>query len=737
MRSTRKARKRLRTKNTHQPARCIIAALMSIGGGQGIIPSIALAETVINDDSHQSTSVFGNNSGDPAHNDTTASGNTISVTASGKAVSAIGGLYVSENDDVSGNTANTAGTLSEDAIGGDAKYGDAVNNTVNVTGGAVNNAYGGRSVDGLATENEVNISGGAVNVINGGQSTNSNAVDNVVNITGGAINIFAIGGQSSYGDANGNVVNMYGGTANTLFGGLSYHGNADGNTVNLYGADDITGGVGGGLAPDGDSTNNTVNILGTINISGSLLGNTIQTLNVFTKGNSVKDITGSTNIKNMNFYLPAGTVKDDIILTLKDAAGDTELRGTKYHVAARTGLNLNVGEKVTLLLNEKKNLLTDDNLNVTTSVTVPTGISTDAKYTFSVEKEGTNAIIATVRSKTTTGGGGGGGGEGGDGGAPEPDTLPPRTRSLVEPRIAMTSLLNGASDFVATQVMDEAEAVAIDPEISVVYGRLVPFAVFGGGSLKLDTGADTDLDAFYANLGLTKEIKNRNGSLYLGPIFEYGRGSYDNRLDDGIHGWGKGRYTGGGFFFRQRNHDGLYFEGDLRAGRLKTDYRGTLADGLDAHYNLSGSYIAAHLGLGKVFNLNEKDSLDTYIKYFYSRTSGDDVTIHSNLNEELYHFDSVDSHRLRIGARYYHQLNKRNKLYAGLAYQYEFSGKASATHDGMCTPAPSLKGSSGMAELGWQVKPDKKGNMTADLGVTAWAGKQKGVMGRLKLSWSF
>ncbi len=53
-------------------------------------------------------------------------------------------------------------------------------------------------------------------------------------------------------------------------------------------------------------------------------------------------------------------------------------------------------------------------------------------------------------------------------------SLPARTRSLVETRTAMTSLLNGGSDFVATQVMDEAEAVAIDPEISVVYGRLVP-----------------------------------------------------------------------------------------------------------------------------------------------------------------------------------------------------------------------------------------------------------------------
>ena len=301
----------------------------------------------------------------------------------------------------------------------------------------------------------------------------------------------------------------------------------------------------------------------------------------------------------------------------------------------------------------------------------------------------------------------------------------------------MTTLLNGGSDFLMDKGMDEAESVAIDPEISVVYGRLVPFAVLGGGSLDIDSGAQVDLKTFYANLGLTKEIKNRQGSLYLGPIFEYGRGNYDSCMDNGVHGWGTGHYTGAGFFARQRNHDGLYYEGDVRIGRVTADYKGVLADGLYADYTTSGTYIAAHLGIGKIFPLNKKDTLDTYLKYFFSHTNSDDVNVHSNLDDETFHFDSVNSHRLRIGARYYHALNERSKLYAGLAYQYEFNGEARGSHNGLCTPAPSLRGGSGMAELGWQAKPSKDSPMTVDLGVTGWAGKQQGVMGRLKVSWSF
>jgi len=42
----------------------------------------------------------------------------------------------------------------------------------------------------------------------------------------------------------------------------------------------------------------------------------------------------------------------------------------------------------------------------------------------------------------------------------------------------------------------------------------------------------------------------------------------------------------------------------------------------------------------------------------------------------------------------------------GLAYQYAFNGNAKVTYNpGGTTPNPGVKGSSGMLELGWQMKP--------------------------------
>ena len=104
---------------------------------------------------------------------------------------------------------------------------------------------------------------------------------------------------------------------------------------------------------------------------------------------------------------------------------------------------------------------------------------------------------------------------------------------------------------------------------------------------------------------------------------------------------------------------------------------------------------------------------------------------------ETANFDAVNSHRIRLGARLTHALNEKNKIYGGLAWQYEFKGDARATYSVSGeAPSPSVKGSSGMIELGWQVKPGKS-PMTIDLGVTGWVGKQRGITANVQANWTF
>lgn len=79
---------------------------------------------------------------------------------------------------------------------------------------------------------------------------------------------------------------------------------------------------------------------------------------------------------------------------------------------------------------------------------------------------------------------------------------------------------------------------------------------------------------------------------------------------------------------RQVNHDGIYYEGSLRGGRVTSDYNGNL-DGLGkVYYDSASNYFAMHLGAGKVFDLGKGNTLDGYLKYFYSHQASDDTTIH-------------------------------------------------------------------------------------------------------------
>ena len=559
MRTTRRARKRLSQKRNSHTGRYVMAALMSLGGGQGILPAAALAQETTIDTNMKGSIVVGNNDGTDLTTPTgSASNNSVTITEDGLVDQVYGGksengqnadnnivtivgavpnrydaidpaitrsygiaaggetntgsanfnhVTVESTGDVeynvyggktvkgpaNNNTVEIDGTVSNNAYGGYSEDGDAEGNTViinnlvinygiggySATGKAINNTAilsdsgimvtsiaGGRSESGTVELNQTIISGGYANIASGGYNINGgvekntltikdgevergfggfiefgggngNANDNIVNVHGGTIDIEVAGGRSESGYANDNIVNVYGGTiGNTLMpatvaGGFATNGNAIGNTVNLYTLNDnINGTIYGGQAGAGKtSADNTVNFLGTAILPNATLeGDTIQNLNVHTTGNSVGSING--NIKNMNFYLPASISAGDTMLTV--ANDITNLDNTAINWSSASMPNLSEGEKITLIRNDNGLSTNGTTLAAPKSYLRATGISSDTTYTFTTEKEDTTAIVIRTSTQTTTGDG---------------VNLPARTQSLVATRTAMTSLINGGSDF--------------------------------------------------------------------------------------------------------------------------------------------------------------------------------------------------------------------------------------------------------------------------------------------------
>ena len=102
---------------------------------------------------------------------------------------------------------------------------------------------------------------------------------------------------------------------------------------------------------------------------------------------------------------------------------------------------------------------------------------------------------------------------------------------------------------------------------------------------------------------------------------------------------------------------------------------------------------------------------------------------------EDYDFGAVASHRLRFGFTYSHRENAGKELYAGLAYEYEFDGTATASYQGFNAPSPSLTGGSVMVELGYRfARPDS--NVSYGVNLTGMMGKRRGITGSMQVNWA-
>ena len=282
-------------------------------------------------------------------------------------------------------------------------------------------------------------------------------------------------------------------------------------------------------------------------------------------------------------------------------------------------------------------------------------------------------------------------------------------------------------------VTDKGFAAARDAARAETGKGFAPFIYTGGNSMRYQTGSHVDSHGWGLAAGFAKEFKGGNHTLLTGPFVEHGRSSYDSYLDIGVTADGRNKFTGGGWFVRNELKNGINYEASVRFGHMNSDYHGHGPMGTT--YDSGSNYLGFHAGVGKTLQVGKKDdSLDVYAKYFYTHQNGTDTTLSTG---DRYHFDAVNSSRTRLGLRYTHPLQQNTSLYAGLAWDYEFSSEARATYRGFSTPSPSMKGSSGMLELGVKCQPDSNYPFYMDISLAGWAGKQRGVSFNAAFQWTF
>jgi len=677
------------------------------------------------------------------------------------------------------------------------KITDRVNvkeNEVNVSGGDISHLYGGYVSNSNRVIKNINVEGNIVKIDNLGKSSdNSEEVNNIIggkiggavdyrkkvmpdevkwnssnnnveiknsfkelntgkNIMGGAVDVYvAVDRTQSFNGtvtANNNrldIINSYviaggvtGGYVSEISDNFTGFTSADNNIVTIDNST-ITGLISGGRNDKGQVFDNHIiinnksviegNVIGgytegyaavgnTIEISGN---NTLDKANLYgykginstpnrTSDNSLKveDFNGKINSVNNFEKLEYSNIEWKNDGTVIEAEKTENLINAEVIVSGKNGFklnsgNLNVGESMTLLhsgnsLGDIKDLENGKDFNTIVGVaTAVDGI---------IEQPDENNITATIKDVK----------------------LADQTNLVASNRAVAAAFVNQGTDLIA----DSLDTLSRDGKYGVK-----TFAAVHGNRSKYDVNSDIKINGWSTIVGVGAENEHNGGDFSWGVFYENGSGNYRTYNDfnnEFFRGDGSLVYNGGGIAARYENSHGVYTEGSLRAGMLKSEMTDALSDGENKYgYESETAYYGAHIGVGKIFSLGDDSDLDVYGKFFHTYTEGDSF----NVAGDEFEFDSINSDRLRIGARV--TSNKENKFstYYGLAYEYEFNGDAEMRAAGMKAPTQSLQGSSVMAEIGLNYQPTPDSPWSFDLNMRGYAGERQGGSFNVQATYTF
>ena len=589
---------------------------------------------------------------------------------------------------------------------------------------------GNRVIIKNSTINNQVYGGWSAGLTNNPSTGKHTASGNTVIIDGGSINGTIIGGYSVRGDVIGNTVILKGdakiyadssnatGGVKTVYGGFSYCPEADkANADNLGTTYDST-------AKGGAARDNTIILMDSVDVSNVVLHGGFSSKNNKDKSNNTLTINGWTgsvqavrSCDNVNFYNTK--LSTDPVMTIlgddkwndkfENTVGD-ELQQGEYPAGAINiglsfagGQQIKVGDKITLVHMQHKDVLIDKENIKPVSKIVYAGVSQIANGEFEITD---NDIKYTIKSVG----------------------LNDQVNVVNEGRAASAAFLNQSDELIS-------EALA-GLNLEDKYG-FETFAMVYGNDSRYGTNSDLSINGWSGIVGVGSNNKTKAGDFAWAAFFENGAGNYDiSTTMNGItmEGDGSTVYNGGGIAARLTGENGVYGEASLRAGLLKNDLENGLlgADNNKYGYESESNYYGMHIGIGKIFKLENGASVDTYAKYYHSTVKDDSFTIDS----DRFEMDDINSDRLRLGIRYNQGMDRSFNVYYGAAWEYEFNGESNGYAQGHKMEETSLKGSTVIGELGVVIQPENS-PWSFDAKVKGYGGQRDGYSGSILATYHF
>jgi outer membrane autotransporter protein len=522
------------------------------------------------------------------------------------------------------------------------------------------------------------------------------------------------------GNVIGNHITLSGNsvTTATIMASDATFGDAIGNTVSILDNATVTGKVFAGSSQTGALRDNRIILAGTPDLSNAELLGGYSPLATAPRDNNTLDVrSAGLTAKRVDlfdtyqFLLPKGVSAATPMLTIGGGTlTDIQDARVAIDVAGDAGV-LTTGTQATLLSNATG--LTSTTYSATpTRITGHQGFALD--YQFDVVNDGT-ALTATVQGADAS----------------------EASKAPVEGRASLLALANQGADLAAGLGMNRARGAAAP-------GDWTAFGAVAGGHSRYESGSHVTVDGVSLMAGAARRFAPGAGELTVGPFIEAGYGSHDsdnNFSGQSVRGGGNSHYVGAGVlahydFDRATPDLGAYVEASLRAGRLDSDWRSkdlTGANGQSASYDSKAAYVGAHLGAGYRLPIGERSSADLYAQYFWSHLDSDSADVAG----APYDFKATDSSRTRLGARFIHAYGDQTRVWAGAAWEHEFDGVARATVYGFDTPSPSLKGDTGVFELGLTLTPSSRQALSIDIGLQGYVGRRQGFGGAAAVKYAF
>ncbi|WP_392561749.1 autotransporter outer membrane beta-barrel domain-containing protein [Orbus sturtevantii] len=455
--------------------------------------------------------------------------------------------------------------------------------------------------------------------------------------------------------------------------------------------------------------------------------------NTFTMGANPVTVYGLGNFEHYNFYLNdynkdaiknsialvtvTGRIENDNTVANKNGVAVTTTNKSNIKIAGISGEGITkVGDTITLIdasyRDKWDNGVTftggdnTDNIaglfNAPNNNTVDVGLVGKADISYTINTDNTiTASIDDIRIDN--------------------HNLTAKVKPLAEGRLGGLQNTTRGADLLLSSFDDKSPPTA---------GSFTPIAVLDGGMSKYHSGSHIDSRDYRIMIGSRYQMYD---NLAAGLTVEYGRSNYDTYNQFGsttVNGDGHSDSYGFSLFGKYVYTlpvGQIYSDAALRFGRTSTEFNSgdiITGGGSAAYYKSKVNYIGGIIGGGYVYPVNEISSFDSSIHYFYTRLGSDSVVV----DGDKVNFDKSISSRIQLKEQYNHQASDVMTLSLAGIYEYEFDSDAKTNVSGISIDAPSVKGSTGIMELGIKSTPlaDNR-NFSINLNARGYFGKRDGA----------